>query len=115
MAKPVYRSASVERTTGAARGVVFDAALATIGDGREILSAEPPWRLVTSDVDATVELHETTVAIVDAPAGGTLFSVSAVIGPEIAGTGLEPHLRSVVAELDRRADAILSLSQTART
>jgi hypothetical protein len=115
MAKPIYRSASVERTTGAARSVIFDAALAGFGDGAEILSQEPPWRLVTSDPDVTVDLHETTVAIVDAAGGGTLFSVSAVIGPEVDTAPLDQHLRSVVAELDRRADAIRASAETATT
>ncbi len=115
MAKPIYRSASVERTTSAARRLVFDAALATVGDGPEILSHEPPWRLVTKDPDGTVDLHETTVAIVDSPGGGTLFSVSAVIGPEVHTASLDRHLRSVVAELDRRADAIHAITARVTT
>jgi hypothetical protein len=115
MAKPIYRSASVERTTSAGRGVVFDTALATVGNGAEILSQEPPWRLVTSDPDGTVDLHETTVAIVDAPGDGTLFSVSAVIGPEVDSASLDHRLRSVVGELDRRADAIRAIVEPVTT
>jgi hypothetical protein len=108
MAKPSYRAASVERTTPVTRHVVFEAALTTVGAADEILSMEPPWRLVTRSDDAAVDLHETTVAIVDAPRGGTLFSVSAVIGPEVTPGALDRHLGTVTVALHLVADRIES-------